>query len=130
MTHQRCILRSERNQSRTGAILLYQHNLVCSGTREHGGRGRIRRSRTLGRTAGSRRRSQTLLLDHLAHLITQAVRQNKIGERLTRQLLGFAPIAIGLAFIDGRLPRALFGGRNNPNPASGNSRLPIGQKSR
>jgi hypothetical protein len=54
-----------------------------------------------------------------------------LNERLlTRQLLGFALIAIGLAFIDGRLPRALFGGRNNPNPASGNSRLPIGQKSR
>jgi drug/metabolite transporter (DMT)-like permease len=54
-----------------------------------------------------------------------------LNERLlTRQLLGFALIAIGLAFIDGRLPRALFGGRNNPNPASGNSRLPMGQKSR
>src|SRR5271163_307399 len=40
-----------------------------------------------------------------------------LDERLlTRQFLGFALIAIGLAFIDGRLPRALLGGRNNPNP--------------
>jgi drug/metabolite transporter (DMT)-like permease len=54
-----------------------------------------------------------------------------LNERLlARQFLGFALIAIGLAFIDGRLPRALFGARNNPNPASGNSRLPIGEKSR
>jgi drug/metabolite transporter (DMT)-like permease len=54
-----------------------------------------------------------------------------LGERLlTRQFVGFGLIAIGLAFIDGRLPRALVGGRDNPNPASRNSRLPIGQKSR
>jgi drug/metabolite transporter (DMT)-like permease len=54
-----------------------------------------------------------------------------LDERLlTRQFLGFALIAIGLAFIDGRLPRALLGGRNNPNPGSGNSTLPMGQKSR
>jgi len=54
-----------------------------------------------------------------------------LGERLlTRQFLGFGLIAIGLVFIDGRLPCALIGGRNNPNPASGNSRLPMGQKSR
>ncbi len=54
-----------------------------------------------------------------------------LDERLlARQFVGFGLIAIGLAFIDGRLPRALFGGRKNPNPASGNSRLPIGPKSR
>ncbi len=55
-----------------------------------------------------------------------------LDERLlTRQFLGFALIAVGLAFIDGRLPRALIGGRHNPNPAAGDSsRLPIGQKSR
>ncbi|HEX9167610.1 MAG TPA: DMT family transporter [Roseiarcus sp.] len=54
-----------------------------------------------------------------------------LHERLTaHQFLGFALIAIGLAFIDGRLPRALLGARNNPNPASGNSRLPMGEKSR
>lgn len=54
-----------------------------------------------------------------------------LDERLlARQFLGFALIAIGLAFIDGRLPRALFGARNNPNPASDDSRLPMGQKSR
>ena len=49
---------------------------------------------------------------------------------LTRQFVGFAIIALGLAFLDGRLPRALFGARNNPNPGSGDSRLPLGQKSR
>lgn len=54
-----------------------------------------------------------------------------LHERLAlHQFLGFALIAIGLAFIDGRLPRALFGSRDNPNPASGNARLPIGPKSR
>jgi drug/metabolite transporter (DMT)-like permease len=54
-----------------------------------------------------------------------------LDERLVmRQFLGFGLIAIGLAFIDGRLPRALLGERNNPNPASGDSRLPMGQKSR
>ena len=54
-----------------------------------------------------------------------------LHERLmAHQFLGFALIAVGLAFIDGRLPRALFGARDNPNPASGNSRLPIGEKSR
>lgn len=46
------------------------------------------------------------------------------------QFLGFAVIAIGLAFIDGRLPRALLSTRNNPNSASADSRLPIGDKSR
>ena len=51
------------------------------------------------------------------------------GWRL-HQFFGFALIAIGLAFIDGRLPRALFGSRDNPNPASGAARLPIGPKSR
>ena len=47
---------------------------------------------------------------------------------LARQFLGFAVIAVGLAFIDGRLPRALLAdnfklGRHNP-------RLPSSQKSR
>jgi hypothetical protein len=32
---------------------------------------------------------------------------------LVRQFLGFALIAIGLAFIDGRLPRALSGANSN-----------------
>jgi hypothetical protein len=45
-----------------------------------------------------------------------------------RQFLGFALIAIGLAFIDGRLPRALSGA--NSNLARRNPRLPTGQKSR
>src|SRR5580704_7106706 len=47
---------------------------------------------------------------------------------LARQFLGFALIAIGLAFIDGRLPRALSGA--NSNLARRNPRLPSGQKSR
>ena len=54
-----------------------------------------------------------------------------LNERLlTRQFLGFALIAIGLAFIDGRLPRALLGADGNSNLAERNSRLPTGQKSR
>ena len=54
-----------------------------------------------------------------------------LHERLAaHQFLGFSLIAIGLAFIDGRLPRALFSWRDNPNPASGDAPLPISQKSR
>ena len=54
-----------------------------------------------------------------------------LGERLlTRQFLGFGLIAVGLAFIDGRLPRAFLGARNNPNAPPGDSPLPMGQKSR
>jgi drug/metabolite transporter (DMT)-like permease len=54
-----------------------------------------------------------------------------LHERLMmRQFFGFALIAVGLAFIDGRLPGALLRNRNNANPASRNSRLPIGQKTR
>jgi drug/metabolite transporter (DMT)-like permease len=47
---------------------------------------------------------------------------------LARQLLGFALIAIGLAFIDGRLPRALFGA--NPNLTPHNSQFPTAEKPR
>jgi drug/metabolite transporter (DMT)-like permease len=47
---------------------------------------------------------------------------------LARQFLGFGLIAIGLAFIDGRLPRALLAG--NSNLGRHNPRLPTGQKSR
>jgi drug/metabolite transporter (DMT)-like permease len=54
-----------------------------------------------------------------------------LHERLMmRQFFGFALIALGLAFIDGRLPRALLRNRNDPNPASRNSRLHTGQKTR
>ena len=54
-----------------------------------------------------------------------------LDERLlTRQFLGFALIALGLAFIDGRLPRALLGASGNSNLAWRNSRLSTGQKSR
>jgi drug/metabolite transporter (DMT)-like permease len=49
---------------------------------------------------------------------------------LTRQFLGFALIALGLAFIDGRLPRALLALGNNDDRERRNSRLPIGRKSR
>jgi drug/metabolite transporter (DMT)-like permease len=47
---------------------------------------------------------------------------------LPRQLLGFALIAIGLAFIDGRLPRALLGA--NPNLTPHNSQFPTAEKPR
>src|SRR5271165_2425455 len=48
-----------------------------------------------------------------------------LHERLAgRQFLGFALIALGLAFIDGRLPRTIAGKMNNPNAESLNSRLP------
>jgi drug/metabolite transporter (DMT)-like permease len=54
-----------------------------------------------------------------------------LNERLlTRQFLGFALIALGLAFIDGRLPRALTRKFSNPSVTSRDSRLPIGPKSR
>ena len=52
-----------------------------------------------------------------------------LHERLAaQQFIGFALIALGLAFIDGRLPRALLGANSNLTPH--NSRLPFGQKSR
>ncbi len=47
---------------------------------------------------------------------------------LARQFVGFAFIALGLAFIDGRLPRAMLAG--NSNLGRQNPRLPTGQKSR
>jgi drug/metabolite transporter (DMT)-like permease len=47
---------------------------------------------------------------------------------LARQFLGFALIAVGLAFIDGRLPRTLFGA--NPNLTPHNSQFPTAQKPR
>jgi drug/metabolite transporter (DMT)-like permease len=49
---------------------------------------------------------------------------------LPRQFLGFALIALGLAFIDGRLPRVLARKFDNPTVASRDSRLPTGGKSR
>jgi drug/metabolite transporter (DMT)-like permease len=54
-----------------------------------------------------------------------------LHERLAaRQFAGFALIALGLAFIDGRLPRALAGKTNNLTAASRESRLPSSPKSR
>jgi drug/metabolite transporter (DMT)-like permease len=52
-----------------------------------------------------------------------------LDERLlARQFLNFALIAIGLAFIDGRLRRALSVA--NPNLTPHNSKFPTGQKPR
>jgi drug/metabolite transporter (DMT)-like permease len=52
-----------------------------------------------------------------------------LHERLTaQQLIGFAIIALGLAFIDGRVPRFLLGANSNLTPH--NSQLPTGQKPR
>jgi drug/metabolite transporter (DMT)-like permease len=54
-----------------------------------------------------------------------------LGEQLLmRQFLGFALIALGLTFIDGRLPRALIRKFDNHSVASRDSRLPMGPKSR
>jgi drug/metabolite transporter (DMT)-like permease len=69
----------------------------------------------------------TLLVPAIAVLLGALFLNERL---LTRQFLGFALIAIGLAFIDGRLPHALFGAGGNANLARGNSRLPTGQKSR
>ena len=50
-----------------------------------------------------------------------------LGERLlARQFLGFALIALGLAFIDGRLPRALLAAGR----AARSYRFPRGQETR
>jgi len=54
-----------------------------------------------------------------------------LGERLVaRQFLGFAFVALGLAFIDGRLPRALVAKLKSPDAASTNSRLPLRKEPR
>ena len=54
-----------------------------------------------------------------------------LHERLAaRQFAGFALIALGLAFIDGRLPSALVGKTNNLTAPSRESQLPLGPKSR
>ena len=52
-----------------------------------------------------------------------------LHERLAaQQFIGFAMIALGLAFIDGRLPRVLLGAISNL--ARRYPQLPTGQKSR
>jgi drug/metabolite transporter (DMT)-like permease len=54
-----------------------------------------------------------------------------LHERLTlHSFLGFALIALGLAFIDGRIVRALRQKWGNPNLARRDSRLPMGPKPR
>jgi drug/metabolite transporter (DMT)-like permease len=49
---------------------------------------------------------------------------------LARQFVGFAIIGLGLAFIDGRLPRALLDAGGNSNLVRRYPRLPSSQKSR
>jgi drug/metabolite transporter (DMT)-like permease len=54
-----------------------------------------------------------------------------LDERLlARQFLGFALIALGLIFIDGRLPRRLLSRPGNLDAARPDFRLPIARKSR
>ena len=54
-----------------------------------------------------------------------------LHERLmASRFLGFALIALGLAFIDGRLPRALFSRANGHVQAARDSRLPMDPKPR
>ena len=54
-----------------------------------------------------------------------------LQERLmARQFAGFALIALGLVFIDGRLPRALVRRSHNPNASARDSRLPSDSKPR
>ena len=49
---------------------------------------------------------------------------------MARQFLGFALIALGLAFIDGRLPRALISRANRRDRAARDFRLPMDPKPR
>lgn len=73
--------------------------------------------------------TNVLLVTLVAPAISVILGALVLHERLlARQFLGFALIALGLAFIDGRLPRALLDA--NSNLARRNPRLPTGQKSR
>jgi drug/metabolite transporter (DMT)-like permease len=73
--------------------------------------------------------TNVLLVTLVAPAISVILGALILHERLlARQFVGFALIAIGLAFIDGRLPRALL--RPNSDLPPHNSRLPTGQKSR
>jgi drug/metabolite transporter (DMT)-like permease len=67
----------------------------------------------------------TLLVPATAVLLGALILHERL---LTRQFLGFGLIALGLAFIDGRLPGALLDA--NANFAWRNSRLPTDKKSR
>jgi drug/metabolite transporter (DMT)-like permease len=69
--------------------------------------------------------TNVLLVTLLAPVTSVILGALILHERLlARQFLGFALIAVGLAFIDGRLPRALLAA--NPNLAQRNPRLPNG----
>jgi drug/metabolite transporter (DMT)-like permease len=73
--------------------------------------------------------TNVLLVTLLAPVTSVILGALILHERLlARQFVGFALIAVGLAFIDGRLPKALLAA--NPNFARRNPRLPKGQKSR
>jgi drug/metabolite transporter (DMT)-like permease len=75
--------------------------------------------------------TNVLLVTLVAPVISVILGALVLHERLlTRQFLGFAIIALGLAFIDGRLPRAVLDAGGNSNLVRRNSRLPTGQKSR
>jgi drug/metabolite transporter (DMT)-like permease len=75
--------------------------------------------------------TNVLLVTLVAPAISVILGALVLHERLLmRQFLGFALIAAGLAFIDGRLPRALVGAGGNSNLGQRNSRLPAGEKSR
>ena len=47
-----------------------------------------------------------------------------------RQFLGYAFIALGLAFIDGRLPRTVMRKLTGPGGSAADSRLPTGENPR
>ena len=49
---------------------------------------------------------------------------------IARQFLGFGLVALGLAFIDGRLPRAVGRQLKNPRGAPSHFRLPLGKRPR
>jgi len=73
--------------------------------------------------------TNVLLVTLLAPATSMVLGALFLHERLlARQFLGFALIAVGLAFIDGRLPRALFGA--NPNLTQHNSQFPTAEKPR
>ena len=75
--------------------------------------------------------TNTLLVTLLVPATSVVLGAVFLHERLIpRQFMGFAVIALGLVFIDGRLPRRLWQKWSNPNLPSCVSRLPIGPKSR
>ena len=75
--------------------------------------------------------TNVLLVTLVAPAISVILGALILHERLLgRQFIGFAIIALGLAFIDGRLPRALLDAGGNSTVARRYSRLPTDMKSR